>query len=156
MSLSLALILSAAPFADLSAIDREVALFTGAPIGSEGGAVLPVDRRLRLRACTAPLALGWRTARRESVVVACSDPGGWRLFVPVRSGSGGGSDVAAIGRGEAVTIAVSGQGFSVSQPGEALDSGPVGGWIRVRTLATKAQPVRARIVRPGLVELPLP
>jgi flagella basal body P-ring formation protein FlgA len=56
-------------------------------------------------------------------------------------------------RGEAVTIAVSGDGFTVSQPGEALDPGAVGQWIRVKTAAAGAQPLRARIVRPGLVAL---
>ena len=153
--LSLALMLSAAPFADLAAIDRDVALFTGAPVGAEGGAALPVDRRLRLRACSVPLALSWRTPRQDSVLVECAGPGGWRLFVPVRGGAAG-QGASAISRGDAVTISVAGDGFRVSQPGEALESGPVGGWVRVRALAAKAQPVRARVVRPGLVELPLP
>jgi flagella basal body P-ring formation protein FlgA len=59
-----------------------------------------------------------------------------------------------VARGEGVTITVAGDGFSVSQPGEAMDAGAIGAWIRVRTNA-KADPVRARIVRPGLVELPM-
>ena len=66
-----------AAMADLAQIDRQVALFTGVPQGAVGGAVLPVDRRLRLAACNSPLTLGWHTARKESVVVqpargACS------------------------------------------------------------------------------------
>jgi flagella basal body P-ring formation protein FlgA len=60
----------------------------------------------------------------------------------------------AINRGDAVTVVVSGQSFNVSQPGEALESGPVGGWIRVKTAG--GQPMRAQIVRPGLVSVPLP
>ena len=116
---------------------------------------MPVDRRLRLRPCHAPLDLAWRTPRRESVVVACPDPGGWRLFVPVR-GAHAATAPLSVGRGEAVTIAVAGPGFSVSQPGEALEGGAAGDWIRVRGLGAKAQTVRARIVRPGLVEVPLP
>ena len=168
MSAALALILAAAPtlapIADLAAIDREVERFTGVPAGAEGGASLPVDRRLRLAPCRSPLALSWRTPRQETVLVECPDAGSWRIFVPVRrslgplgSGAGGGVAVAsAINRGDAVTIAVAGEGFAVSQPGEALDGGPVGAWIRVRTLSARAQPMRARIVRPGLVEMPLP
>lgn len=168
MSAALALILAAAPtlapIADLAAIDREVERFTGVPAGAEGGASLPVDRRLRLAPCRSPLALSWRTPRQETVLVECPDAGSWRIFVPVRrslgpvgSGAGGGPVAApAINRGDAVTIAVAGEGFAVSQPGEALDGGPVGAWIRVRTLSAKAQPMRARIVRPGLVEMPLP
>lgn len=168
MSAAIALILAAAPtlapIADLAAIDREVERFTGVPAGAEGGASLPVDRRLRLAPCRSPLALSWRTPRQETVLVECPDAGSWRIFVPVRrslgpvgSGAGGGPVAApAINRGDAVTIAVAGEGFAVSQPGEALDGGPVGAWIRVRTLSVKAQPMRARIVRPGLVEMPLP
>lgn len=168
MTAALALILAAAPtlapIADLAAIDREVERFTGVPAGAEGGASLPVDRRLRLAPCRSPLALSWRTPRQETVLVECPDAGSWRIFVPVRrslgpvgSGAGGGPVAApAVNRGDAVTIAVAGEGFAVSQPGEALDGGPVGAWIRVRTLSAKAQPMRARIVRPGLVEMPLP
>ena len=50
---------------------------------------------------------------------------------------------------------VSGPGFSVSQPGEAMDAGPIGGWIRVKTASATGQPMRARIVRPGLVSVSL-
>lgn len=147
---------AAAPFADLAAIDRQVAEFTGAPAGAQGGAQMPLDRRLRLKPCTAPLSLAWRGERRETVVAACPDAGGWRLFVPVRAAAQSAAAPPAINRGDAVTIAVTGGGFSVSQPGEALDAGPVGGWIRVRGLNAKGQPMRAQVLRPGLVGVPLP
>ncbi|MFA7586013.1 MAG: flagella basal body P-ring formation protein FlgA [Novosphingobium sp.] len=156
MTALVALILAASPFADLVAIDREVAVFTGASTGASGGAALPVDRRLRLRPCLSPLSLGWRTPRQESVVVECPDLGGWRLFVPVRQADAGQTSAVAVNRGDAVTIAVTGDGFTVSQPGEALETGPVGGWVRVRAVNGKGQPMRARIVRPGMVALPLP
>ncbi len=145
----------AASFADLAAIDRDVASFTGAAIGQPGGAALPVDRRLRLAPCSVPLILDWHTPRHETVRVQCPDAGGWRLFVPLRQ-----SDVAnaapAITRGEAVTIEIAGDGFSVALPGEALDPGAIGAWIRVRTIGAKAQPMRAQIIRPGLVGIPQP
>lgn len=161
MSATLALILAAAPgaaFADLAAIDREVAAFTGVPTGAEGGALLPVDRRLRLNPCASPLAMSWRTPRQETIIVECPDLGGWRLFVPVRRSAAMpvAAQAPAVNRGDAVTIAVAGDGFSVSQPGEAMDAGPVGAWVRVRTANPKAEPMRARVVRPGLVEVPLP
>lgn len=144
-------------FADLAAIDREVAEFTGKAIGQAGGAMMPVDRRLRLNACAEPLALSWRAGRRDTVQVQCPDAGSWRIFVPVR---GVDNAPSAIARGEAVTIAVVGDGFSVSQPGEALDAGAVGDWIRVRTLRSGSaynsnEAVRARITRPGEVEVEL-
>ena len=147
----------AASFADLAMIDREVAKFTGAPQGQPGGAALPVDRRLRLNLCAGPLALRWSGPRRETVVVACPDPGGWRLFVPVLGG-GGEAAAPAIARGDAVTIAVTGAGFAVMQAGEALEAGPVGGWIQVRLAQAqdKSKTMRARVVRPGLVALLLP
>lgn len=155
---------ASASFADLDAIDRQVAAFTGAPAGEMGGASTPVDRRLRLQPCRAGVALSWRTPAQDSVVVQCGDPSGWRLFVPVRSaGPAGQGGAVAITRGDAIAIAVSGDGFTVSQPGEAMDSGPVGGWIRVRpasvpagSLAARSQVMRARIERPGLVSVPLP
>lgn len=151
------LALAAAPFADLDAIDVSVAQFTGAGIGTPGGAMQPVDRRLRLASCQTAPTLGWRSERRDAVVVTCGDPGGWRLFVPVRAEQREAA-LPAVNRGDAVIVSVSGDGFSVSQPGEALDAAPTGGWVRVRmaNATSKTQAMRARVVRPGLVEVPLP
>ncbi|MCJ2186830.1 flagella basal body P-ring formation protein FlgA [Novosphingobium beihaiensis] len=167
MTPSLVLLAAAAAsgaFADLDAIDRQVAAFTGAPVGQVGGALTPVDRRLRLQPCRSSIALSWRTATQQSVVVQCGDINGWRLFVPVRRpapvAAAAPVRVAdAVNRGDAVAIAITGDGFTVSQPGEAMESGPVGAWIRVRPASTgraRAEPMRARIERPGLVTLPLP
>lgn len=154
--MSLALLLAAAaPFADLDALDRAVARFAGAPIGTEGGAVMPLDRRLRLKPCLAPVALAWRGERRETVTIECPYAGGWRLFVPVRAAAGI-AGPPAVSRGDAVTIAISGEGFSVSQPGEALDTGAVGSWVRVRAMGGKAAAMRAQVIRPGLVGVPVP
>ena len=160
MSISLGLaLISVAGFADLDGIDRQVAAFTGAPAGQPGGAASRVDRRLRLNPCAAPLSLTWRTPRRESVVVQCTDAGGWRLFVPITAAAAGMAIVPVVNRGDALTIAVNGDGFSVSQPGEAMESGAVGSWIRVRTLKATAKPgtdmMRAQVIRPGLVTVPL-
>jgi len=70
---------------------------------------------------------------------------------------GGGTSSArsapAIKRGDALTIMVRGRGFSVQQAGEAMEDGAVGDWIFVRT-ARKAEPLRARIERPGLAVIP--
>lgn len=160
MSLSAAFILAAAtPFADLDAIDRQVADFTQAGLGAPGGAAAPVDRRLRLKACASPLSLSWRTQQRESIVVQCPDAGGWRIFVPAKASGAGQAALPVVNRGDSVTIAVMGDGFTVSQPGEALESGPVGSWIRVRALTASRglnDAVRAKVVRPGVVGIPLP
>lgn len=144
--------------ADPAAIDRDVSAFTGQPIGAPGGAARPIDRRLRLAACSAPLALSWRGEAHASILVECPDAGGWHIFVAtaVPSVSNTRQTAAAPGieRGQGVTVAVTGDGFSVSQPAEALESGAVGAWIRVRTQA-KADPMQAQVVRPGLVVVPV-
>jgi flagella basal body P-ring formation protein FlgA len=162
MSFALALIfVAAAPFADLDAVDSQVAHFTGAGIGQPGGAAAPADRRLRLQPCRTPLQLGWHGPRRDTVVVQCPDMGSWRLYVPINGGGGGGqAALPAVNRGDAVTIAVKGPGFTVSQPGEAMEGGAVGAWIKVRTVSVTPRPgatdaMRAQIVRPGLVSIPL-
>jgi flagella basal body P-ring formation protein FlgA len=160
MSLATALILAAGmPFADLDAVDRAAAGFAGAPVGAEGGPAAPVDRRLRLNPCSSTLAAAWFNPRQETIIVQCPDAGGWRVYVPVRR-SAAAQELAAISRGDAVTIAVEGDGFSVSQPGEALDGGAVGAWIRVRrasaSATAQADTLRGRVVRPGLVQLELP
>lgn len=142
---------------DPAAIDREVAAFTGQPIGAPGGAARPVDRRLRLASCAAPLALSWRGDARGSILVECPDAGGWHIFVAM-SGPAVPSQARqvpagpVIERGQSVTVAISGDGFSVSQSAEALESGAIGAWIRVRTQA-KTEPLQAQVVRPGLVEV---
>ena len=143
-------------YADLAAIDNEVAQFTGKSIGQAGGAQLPVDRRLRLRGCGTPLMLSWRGPRHDTVTVECPDAGGWHVFVPVRVVETG---AVAVMRGEGVTVTVVGDGFSVSQPGEALEGGAVGDWIRVRAQKDaqgRGDAMRARIMRPGEVEVPMP
>ncbi len=140
-------------FEDPAAIDREVAAFTGVPIGAPGGAAREVDRRLRLVACPDPLALSWRGDAHASVLVEC--PAGWHIYVATMpAGTRQSAAAAVIERGQAVTVAVTGEGFSVSQPAEALEPGAVGAWIRVRTQA-KADPVQAMVVRPGVVEVPV-
>ncbi|MDE2303520.1 MAG: flagella basal body P-ring formation protein FlgA [Sphingomonadales bacterium] len=149
---------AAAGFADPVAIDRAIAAFTGAPQGANGGALLPVDPRLRLAACEQPLALSWRGLRRDTLRVQCPDAGGWHLFIAVRDAPGGGG-VPVVARGEEMTLTVTGDGFAVSQSVEALEGGAVGDWIRVAPLhdgKAGAQPIRARILRPGLASVELP
>ena len=117
---------------------------------------MPLDRRLRLRACAGQPALAWHGTGRRTVLVQCPDPGGWRLYVPILGAGVDKVAAPAIARGDAISIAVSGEGFAVAQPGEALESGPVGAWIKVRALGQGAQPLRARVLRPGLAGIDLP
>lgn len=146
----------AAAFADLAVLDREIAAFTGAPQGAPGGAALPVDRRLRLAQCSGPLALSWYGSRRETVLVECPVAGGWKVYVPLRIAASASAATPIVARGEAVTVVVSGAGFAVSQPGEAIEPGALGAWIRVRKAGSKDEPIRAQVLRPGVVGIPLP
>lgn len=141
---------------DPAAIDHAVMTFTGMPIGQPGGARMAVDRRLQLGACAAPLAVSWHTPARSAVRVECTGPASWRIFVAINAVAGAAAEKPAapvIKRGDALTIMVRGRGFSVQQQGEAMDSGAPGDWIFVRT-ARKAEPLRARIERPGLAVIP--
>lgn len=147
---------------NLDALDQQIIEFTGADVGEEGGALQHVDRRLKLRACSAPADISWRTDDQNTLVVKCPDAGGWRLYMPVNAAlkpMAAGSDTGAVvvQRGDAVSIAVAGQGFSVSRPGEAMEEGAIGDWIKVRPVSdTRRRPeiIRARIIKPGVVALP--
>ena len=159
---ALAALLGASPafaqtYAVLGEVDRAVALFTGAPQGATGGAAQAVDRRLRLAPCPAEFALAWYGVRREVLEVRCPVAGGWKLYVPIVGGGTGQTTAApVIMRGDAVTVRVSGDGFAVSQPGEALESGAVGAWIKVRGPSSDAAVLRAKVLRPGVVGMDLP
>ncbi|MCB2065034.1 MAG: flagella basal body P-ring formation protein FlgA [Erythrobacter sp.] len=149
-----------AGFADPGAIDAEVAAFTGAAIGSPGGARQPVDRRLRLAQCPAALQLAWQGRAQEMVRVECTAGTPWRIFVPVIAvqGASAGPQAASaqvvVERGQVLNIVVAGRGFSVSQQGEALEEGAIGAWIRVRPEGGR-DTVRARIETPQRVVIPV-
>ena len=144
-------------FVDLADIDRAVAAFTGAAQGSPGGAAQVLDRRLRLAPCPSQFTLGWYGTRQDTVEVRCAVPGGWKLYVPLVTSSASAAAAApVITRGDAVTVSVSGAGFAVAQPGEALESGAIGAWIKVRGPGQTAAVLRARVLRPGLVGIELP
>lgn len=141
---------------DPAAIDRAVAAFTGAAIGTPGGARMASDPRLQLASCAAPLAVSWHTPARTAVAVECPGPTPWRVFVAITPAAGSTAAARAapaVKRGDAITILVRGRGFSVQQPGEAMEAGVVGDWIEVRT-SRNAQGLRARIERPGLAVVP--
>jgi len=136
-------------FADLDEVDRQVSAFVGQPAP-------PVDRRLRLARCTAPLALDWYGSVRQAVQVRCPSAGGWTLYVTMPAAAASAAAPPLIQRGDSVTIQVGGEGWAVSQPGEALEPGAAGTWIKVRGVAPKAPVLRGRVLRPGLVGVDLP
>lgn len=146
---------------DLSIIDRAVADFTGATIGQPGGAKLPVDRRLRLASCNAPLDLQWFGRDQRSVQVACPTAG-WRIYVAVDADAGGGHGASPqygqtlVKRGENVSILVRGSGFTLTRQGSAVEDGAQGEWIKVRATGQRTETLRAMVIRPGQVGIDLP
>jgi len=137
-------------FADPAMIDQEVATFLGVSPADAGRAFIPVDRRLKLADCAAPLSIGWPGTRRDSVLVQCPQVGGWKLYVRTMVQSAAGQTAAVgpvIKRGDVVTVTVKARGFSVSQEGQALDAGAVGDWIRIKV--GKDKEMQAQVLRPG-------
>ncbi|EAQ28871.1 hypothetical protein NAP1_14768 [Erythrobacter sp. NAP1] len=143
------------PHMDPAAIDRAIVEFTGLPIGQEGSARMPADRRLRLAACAAPLGISWHGRARTTLAVSCAGPQPWRIFIAAHTANVPDKAEPVVTRGDPLTIAVRGRGFTVQQAGEAMENGSPGDWIAVRT-SRDAQPVRARIERPGLAIIPAP
>jgi flagella basal body P-ring formation protein FlgA len=142
---------------DHGSLDQAIESFTGSPIGAVGGARAPIDRRLRLAACS-DVVINWRTPRQDTLVLTCRQGPSWKLFVPVvvDGGATAKADPGAqgIARGDAVTVQVKGEGYSVSQGGEAMEDGAVGSWIKIK-LPGKGDMLSAEVVRPGLVMLPV-
>lgn len=158
---ALALVIGLAPtlanaqaFQNLDSVDRQVAGFLGQSAEGAGATFVPVDRRLRLATCGAPLALSWYGTRQDSVLVRCPDAAGWRVFVRVQGAATPAAAAAttpAVVRGDPVTVTLRGVGFSVSQTAEAMENGAIGQWIRVRT--NKTVEMRAQVLQPGTVRV---
>ncbi len=141
-------------FENPEAIDQQVGAFLGVGPAGAGTTFIPVDRRLRLAACGTPLALSWFGTRQDSVLVQCPQAGGWKIYVRTIGMSGGPAATPVVSRGDAVTVTLNGPGFSVSQAAEAMESGAVGQWVRVRV--GKASDMQAKVLRPGAVGMDLP
>ncbi len=152
-----------AGFQPTASLDRAVAAFTGHATGEEGGARAAVDPRLRLAACPT-VALSWRSAAQDAVVVTCSGPD-WRLFVPVkRTTSAGGQTATAIPavavktepvirRGDPVVIEAGADGFAITREGVATGDAAPGARVAIKVEGTP-QPVQAIAVANGRATLP--
>lgn len=140
-------------FTDPVEIDRAVAGFTGVAQGLPGGARQLADRRLRLTRCANPLSAAWHGTPGYTVSVSCPDPGGWRIFIALHRAVVPARAEKVVRRGDMLTIAVRGRGFSVQQQGEAAEAGAIGDWVKVRTGSGK-NIVSARIERAGLAVIP--
>lgn len=154
--LALAIPAFATDLHDLAAIDREVAAFTGAPVGGSGGAQAQVDRQMRLARCGQPLALDYYGAR-TSIRVVCPDPGSWRVFVPLMQTRAADAGAAVVTRRDLLRVEAGGSGFRVSRSGEALEDGRAGAMIRVRIDdgSRQGRVISAEVIAAGRVRVPI-
>jgi flagella basal body P-ring formation protein FlgA len=140
-------------FQDPAAIDLAVVTATGAAIGQVGGAITPVDRRLKLAAC--PDILQTDAPVLGAIAIRCPARG-WRIRVPLINAPAiaPASEPAAIivKRGENLELRVKGSGFEVTSTAVALEDGANGKSIRVK-LPTSPVPVVATVIGPSVVQI---
>lgn len=152
-----ALLLSSAPtaalaesFEDLDRLDSRIEIMTGAAPGQAGGAMAPLDRRLKLAACPQPATIEW--AGSNALAVRCPAIG-WRLRVGIVAvAREQAKAVLSVHRGDTVEVSVAGDVFSVTSTGIALDDGAEGASIRLKIGATGTQ-TSAIVTGPGTVSL---
>jgi flagella basal body P-ring formation protein FlgA len=144
-------------FENLDRIDGLVATTVGANIGQPGGAIAPVDRRLRLAAC--PQIPAVEGPVFGAAIVRC-DKLGWRIRVPLSGATAAASGygrpqqrVILIKKGDPVQLVAGDASFSVSKAMVADEDGAVGDMIRVRE--DKNSPaVSGRVEPSGIVRVP--
>ena len=139
-------------FEDTALLDRQVAGHLGAAIGDAGGALAPIDPKLKLKRCSKAAQIS--ETYRNAVQVSCPELG-WRIFVPVRSSGGQRGDTAEgplVQRNQPVTLIIRRANFSISYSVIAQQSGGLGDYIPVRT-DRKAKELFARVSGAGEVEL---
>jgi flagellar basal body P-ring formation protein FlgA len=126
-------------YEDVAALDSAVATSLGATIGTVGGAIAPIDRRLRLATCSGPVVV--EPPVMGAATVRCAAQG-WRIRVPI-AGAGrvpsanagaarGAAAAPLVRRGDEVALVIATGNFTVSGSGIAETGGAEGDRIRVR------------------------
>lgn len=143
-------------FEDLDRLDVIVATTVGARIGEPGGALAPVDKRLRLAAC--PQQPTVEGPVFGAAIVRC-DRLGWRIRVPLSGSAAPGQARAQqprhilVRKGDPVQLVAGNASFTVSRVMVAEEDGAVGDMIRVRE-DRKSAPVTGRVEPNGIVRVP--
>lgn len=156
---------SAQTFHSIDAIEVQVAATLGAAIGEPGGAARPIDRRLRLQQCPAPIIV--EPVNLGAVTVRCQAIG-WRIRVPVIQEASASTAAAptlaaparqraaraelVVRRGDPVALVVVTGGFTVSRQAIAEQDGAPGDRIRVRT-EPRAAPIVGQVLPDGRVAM---
>jgi flagella basal body P-ring formation protein FlgA len=154
-----------AGFEDLDKLEARVVAALDAGIGTPGGPLTHIDRRVKLQPC--PVAVTIEPPALGAVAVSCPALG-WRIRVPLMHlpTQVAYSTVPAtyqppvplgppvIRRGDPVEVAAEQTGFSVTASGTAMEDGRTGGRIRVRTSANPNTPfIVGEVVDSGRVRV---
>ena len=112
------------------ALAAQIAAFTGQPV--------TLDARLHPPACRATVEIFWTSPARDGVGVTCTAPG-WQLFVPVMRTVATAPRAAqppAVRKGDRVSLAATGAGFSVTVDAVVEADAPAGARVRLRNRAS--------------------
>jgi len=133
---------------DLDRLDSRIEVMTGAAPGQPGGAIAPIDRRLKLTACPQPASIEWSGS--DALAVRCAAIG-WRLRVGIAATARpqGKADLS-VHRGDTVEVSVQGDAFDVTTTAIALDDGALGASVRLKIGAAGTQS-SAIVTGPGTV-----
>jgi flagella basal body P-ring formation protein FlgA len=138
----------AEPIEDLDRLDSRIEVMTGAAPGQPGGAIAPIDRRLKLAACPQPASIEWSGS--DALAVRCAAIG-WRLRVGIAAmGGPRGKAGLSVHRGDTVEVSVEGDAFDVATTALAMDDGAVGASVRLKLGAAGTQS-SAIVTGPGTV-----
>lgn len=154
-ALSLIIMGATSSFEDTVHLDRQVGAYLNANIGDSGGARAPIDKKLKLKRCSAPVQI--THTNRNSVLVSCPKSG-WRIFVPLSGGASSrksyssNSDEYVVRRNQPLMLVVKRPHFSISYSVVAQKNGRVGDYIPVRS-GRKSKVLIARVSENGQVEL---
>lgn len=145
-------------FEDLDALETRLVAALGADIGTPGGPLRPLDRRLKLAACPSPATV--EPGPLGAAVVRCESLG-WRIRVPVAKTVIASAAMAraepVIRKGDQVEFIARSGSFTVSTVAIAEQDGAPHERIRVRTSdanGRKNAPVTAEVIAAGQVGLP--
>lgn len=138
---------------DIAALENRLVTALDAKVGEPGGPLAPIDRRLKLAPCPAPVAID--PPALGAVALRCPQLG-WRIRVPLlRATATAMVDVKAaplVRRGDPVEIIAQSESFSVSAQAIAQEDGAAGQRIRVKT-DPKAPIIFAEVVDMGVVRV---
>jgi flagellar basal body P-ring formation protein FlgA len=138
--------LSAQVYENVGDLDTQIAVASGAAIGQAGGAAAPIDTRLKLARCPAPVSV--ELPYQGAFTLRCA-PLGWRINVPMVA-TALHPAVLTVRRGDVVDLIVAGGSFEVSTSAVAVSDAATGQSLRVK-IPTSGNVVTAVVTSAGNV-----